>query len=174
MGFMLWTAPRRVESLSLVQYSSTRRVGRHRLSSVMPIMAVGLLQITHYVTAGGPWHTERIVDPTWAAVEEAINKLDRCLLPFIWLYDDPAAQPDGVPEFEILGGNQAYVVAIRCGGKEHWLQNPEGGDEEIDVWVSDQGASFPASLVSPSLAEVLRVAQYYFTYGLADPQSVWA
>jgi hypothetical protein len=32
---MLWTAPRRVESLSLLSCSSARRVGRHRLSSVM-------------------------------------------------------------------------------------------------------------------------------------------
>jgi hypothetical protein len=32
---MLWTAPRRVDSLSLVQCPSARRVGRHRLSSVM-------------------------------------------------------------------------------------------------------------------------------------------
>src|ERR1700677_189291 len=33
---MEWTAPRRVESLSLVQFPSAHRVGRHRLSSVMP------------------------------------------------------------------------------------------------------------------------------------------
>ena len=33
---MLWTAPRRVESLSSVSCPSARRVGRHRLSSVVP------------------------------------------------------------------------------------------------------------------------------------------
>jgi GNAT superfamily N-acetyltransferase len=39
---MLWTAPRRVESLSLVLCSSARRVGRRRLSSVMSLHGVPL------------------------------------------------------------------------------------------------------------------------------------
>ena len=35
MGSLLWTAPRRVERLSLVQCPSARRVARHRASSVI-------------------------------------------------------------------------------------------------------------------------------------------
>jgi hypothetical protein len=42
---MLWTAPRRVESLSLIWCLLARRVGRHRLSSVMRHLASRLSKV---------------------------------------------------------------------------------------------------------------------------------
>ncbi len=51
---MLWTAPRRVESLSWVQCSSARRVGRHKLSSVMQQQHLGILGgLTAAIAIGG-------------------------------------------------------------------------------------------------------------------------
>ena len=136
-------------------------------------MAVGLLQITRYDSSTGPWHVDTIVHPAWNAVVAAIRQLDRCFFPFVWLFDDPEAPANSVPQFEVVGGTGAYAVVIRTRGAEQWLQNPLGGSEDVAIWVSDQGASVPASKVCISIFEVLEAAEHYFLYGQPAPQSVW-
>jgi hypothetical protein len=89
------------------------------------------------------------------------------------LYTDPSAQENDVPQFEVTGGEGAYVVQARCGGTEVVLWNPEGGKEDVDVWVSDQGASFPGQWVSHSIDEVLAVTKYFFEHGELDPRALW-
>jgi hypothetical protein len=138
-----------------------------------PHMAVGLLEITTYETARGPYHTERILHPAWEAIQAAIVRLDRCFYPFIFLYKDAGAPEDSVPDFEVVGSDNAYAVVIRSGDEELWLQNPGAGDEEIDVWVSDQGASIPARKVCPLLGEVLLAARYFHEHGKPNPESTW-
>jgi hypothetical protein len=135
--------------------------------------AVGKLQVTRYASATGPYQTDAITNPSWEEIETALVRLDRCLFPFVWLYRDRDAAEDDVPQFEVLGGDGAYVVAIRPNGSELWLRNPFGGPEDVDVWLSDQGASFPASQVCGSLAEVLRVTRYFYLFGEPAPQAVW-
>jgi hypothetical protein len=136
-------------------------------------MAVSRLDITTYETARGPYHTETVDNPTWEAIQGAISRLDRCLYPFIWLYKDTNTLDGSLPDFEVTGGDNAYAVVIRSGGEELWLQNPNAGDEEIDVWISDQGASIPARQVCPLLGEVLLAARHFYEHGKPNPESMW-
>jgi hypothetical protein len=136
-------------------------------------VAIGRLEITTYETERGPYHTERVANPTWEAIQGAINRLDRCFYPFVYLYKDVNAPGDSVPDFQVVGGDNAYAVVIHEGDKELWLQNPGAGDEEIDVWVSDQGTSIPARQVCPLLGEVLLAARYFYEYGEPNPESTW-
>ena len=137
-------------------------------------MHVGQLLITRYDAPYAPGETDVVVHPTWEAIEAAIVRMERCLFPIVWLYPDPVAAESDLPHFEVVGGEGAYAVVFRAGKKELWLQNPQGGTELVDVWVSDQGASIPASMVCTSLGEVLRAARYFFEQGEAMPDSVWA
>lgn len=139
----------------------------------MSTPAIRKLQYTQYESATGPYYTHSVTNPTWAAIESAVQRLDRCLFPFVCLYQNPIAKEDDIPQLEVCGGNGAYVVAVRPNGQELWLRNPSGGPEEVDVWVSDQGASFPASEVCDSLSEVLRVVRHFYLYGEPAPQAIW-
>lgn len=136
-------------------------------------MAVGRLEITTYETVSRPYHTEVILHPAWEVVQGAISRLDRSFYPFVWLYTDTGAPQGSVPDFQVVGGNGAYAVVLRDCGKELWLLNPAGGDDEIDVWVSDQGASVPSRMVCMSLGEVLLAARYFFEHGTPSPDLRW-
>ena len=142
-----------------------------------PHVPVGQMNITQYLTRSGPWYSQDVLHPTWDQVEQAVRRLDRCLFPFIWLYTTPAADSDSdVPQFEVVGGDGAYVVVLRSDSSDHRgriLQNPSGGDDEIDVWISDQGASFAAPDVCPSLDEVMRVTRHFFDHGAPAPDTLW-
>jgi hypothetical protein len=70
---MLWTAPRRVESWSLVQCPPARRVGRHRLSSVIRPSHLGMSTPPHSLPE---WfvHGERLLWPTLALARSAVGQ----------------------------------------------------------------------------------------------------
>lgn len=140
----------------------------------MPTPAVGKLHVTRYESPSGPYRTESVTNPSWAAIESAVQHLDRCFFPFVWLYSDPNAREDDIPQLEVMGGDGAYVVIVRAAGKELCLRNPSGGPELVHVWLSDQGASVPASQVCESLPEVMRVVRHFYLHGEAAPEAVWA
>ena len=140
-------------------------------------MSVGQMTVIRYESRFGPWHSDDVLDPTWEQIEAAVGRLDRCLFPFVWLYKTPVeATGDDTPQFEVTGGDGAYVVLLRPDDDERRglvLQNPSGGDDEVDVWVSDQGASFAGHDVCTSMDEVLRVTRYFFEHGGAAPHTRW-
>jgi hypothetical protein len=136
-------------------------------------MAVGRLEITTYATVSGPYQTEVILHPSWEVIESAIVRLDRCYHPFVWLYARADA-PEGDPaDFEVVGGRGAWAVVCRAGGAELWLSNPSAGDDEIEVWESDQGTSIAERLVCTLLGEVLLAARHFAEHGTPNPDSVW-
>ena len=137
-------------------------------------MLIERLDITEYDTPDGPWHSEVIQRPTWEAIEAAITRLDRCYFPFVCLFCDSEVREGNIPDFQVIGGDGAYSVVCRTNESEHWLQNPSGGAELIDVWISDQGTSIPARSVSTSLQEVLAVARHFSFHREPDPKSRWA
>ena len=125
----------------------------------------------------GAQQSEEILHPTWEQVQEAIRRLDRDMFPSIWLYTTPVTETnDDVPQFEVTGGDGAYVVQIRSDASDYRgriLQNPSGGNEEVEVWTSDQGASFAAHNVCTHLEEVLRVTRHFFDHGEPAPHTQW-
>jgi hypothetical protein len=135
---------------------------------------MGLLIITRYASSTGPYSTECKIDPAWREVEDSIRALDRNLFPFIWMFRDSAADASNdIPDFEVVGGDGEYFVAVRGEGYDLTFTDPRRGNEEIDVWISDQGASFPASNVCPDLERVLEAARVFFVNGTPCGSIPW-
>ena len=135
-------------------------------------MKVGALHITHYETSKGPYETSFVKNPGWEQIVESIDRLDRDLWPFVWIYLDPEASDSELPDFEIMGGCDAYVIAgksAECGEVQVFLEDPNGSENPIDVWVSDQGATFPARMVTDDLNEVYEIARHFFETGALPP-----
>ena len=130
--------------------------------------------ITRYESSTGPYRTEWIRNPKWQDVEHAIRALDRDLLPFVWMYHDPNPDPDNdLPDFDITGGDGAYYFAIRGDGYELTFTDESRGDEEVDVWISDQGASFPAFNVCPDVKIAIDAARSFYEDGSPCDSVPW-
>jgi len=85
--------------------------------------------------------------------------------------------PDGdIPDFSIMGGEGAYVVSgkISEGSDEKFYVNAEGNDELVDVWLSDQGASFPKKRICDSIEKVLFIAKWFYDFGELNPKENWS
>jgi uncharacterized protein (TIGR02996 family) len=136
-----------------------------------PHDVVKRLHVTTYPSAGGPWRSEEVKAPSWAEVETALRRLDRCLHPFIWLLLEE--DEDG-RRFDVIGGEGAYVMAGDFGEGERRYHNPAGGDGHVDVWTSDQGYSAPEAEVCRDLATVIRAAKYVYYFGTFAPGLTWA
>jgi hypothetical protein len=141
---------------------------------MVPLMGIGTLEITSYNVATGPDRVEVKQSPNWTDVEKAIHQLDRCCFPHIALFVSPAPLEGSCPDFEVVGGSGAYCVTIYHDKVPLRLQNPSAGEAEIDVWVSNQGASVPAYMVCDSLDVVLRAARYFVERCAPDPEFTWA
>ena len=123
---MLWTDPRRVDRLSLVEYSLARRVGRHRWSSVIPQMApvsntssrkhwwdidpplwLGLLlcALLIIVLIAAPIAASRFLHP-WAGVAVAVLALPA------WLYLGPRPMPGFLNGFVAVNGFLLLVAML--------------------------------------------------------------
>jgi hypothetical protein len=90
------------------------------------------------------------------------------------MYRDSAADSSNdIPDFEVVGGDGQYFVAIRGEGYDLTFTDPSRGAEEIDVWISDQGASFPASNVCPDLERVIEAARVFFVNGTPSSSIPW-
>ncbi len=137
-------------------------------------MAIGTLLITRYETSSGAYRCERVANPDWEAIESAIRALDRDLLPFVWMYRSPDADDDSdLPDFEVLGGDGAYFMMVRGDDYELMYDDQERGEERVDVWISDQGASFPARNVCPDIEEVILAAKTFFEDGTPRQATKW-
>jgi hypothetical protein len=134
---------------------------------------VHLLDVTIYDDKGWPWRTERIRNPTWDDIELAIRRLDRFCYPFVWLFQDVDATEDAPPEFNVLGGEGEYTMDYGPEGTELRYFDPTPGDDEIEVWRSDQGYACQAKYCCPSLDTVLRVTRYFCEHGTFDPSVIW-
>lgn len=136
-------------------------------------MKVQLLQVTIYNDSGGAWRTERVHHPTWDGIEAAIRRLDRFRYPFIWLYRSAEVDQDTPPEFNVMGGEGEFAIDSIADGAYHRYYDQSRGDEEIEIWRSDQGATFEAKYCCSSLAIVLRATHYFCEHGALDPDLVW-
>lgn len=99
---------------------------------------VQLLTVTLYPRGPGSYWSEEHVNPTWGLVESELLTMDPFEKPILCLqlYLD-------IPDSDVMmvnGGNGVYHLQI-CDTEANWIQafDPNGSEEEIDVWTSDQG-----------------------------------
>ncbi|HEV2239381.1 MAG TPA: hypothetical protein VGR57_22185 [Ktedonobacterales bacterium] len=137
-------------------------------------MKVKRLDITVYESDGWTWRTDEIRNPSWHDVEAAIRRLDRFRYPFVWLFLNAEANLFDDPyEFSVLGGEGEYFIDGHA-DDHHWRwYDPSRQGEPIEVWRSDQGATFDAEMCCPSLETVLQVTRHFCEYGTLDPALSW-
>jgi hypothetical protein len=137
-------------------------------------MQVQLLDVTIYAADGGAWRTEEVRHPTWNAVELAVRRLDRFRYPFIWLYrQSDVDREQTTPDFSVLGGAGEFAMDAMVDGTSHRYYDQARGDDLIEVWRSDQGATFEAKYCCSSLEAVLRATRYFCEHGRLDPSLNW-
>lgn len=136
-------------------------------------MEIHLIRGTIYTDGGRNWRTEDIHHPSWDAVEEAIRRLDGYWYPFVWLFKDVEAPEDAFPDLNILGGPNEFTLDRFRDDEYVRYYDLSRGDDEIEVWRSDQGYTCEAKYCCPSLEIVLRAAKYYCEHGALDPGLQW-
>jgi hypothetical protein len=134
-----------------------------------------LIRVLEYITYeddGWTWRPHEVADPSWEQIEAAVRRLDRFRHPFLFLRlrED---MPDE-DRLEVMGGDGAWWVARTFGGHlQRRLVNPEGGDEEVRVWTSDQGFADEGRFVCENIEVVLQVTRYFAEHGDFDPSVAW-
>jgi hypothetical protein len=107
-------------------------------------MHVKCLEWVVYGPTGWGWKAHKLWHPAWDDIELAIRRLDRFQHPFAWLWhteDESKQTIDGTGEvLEVMGGEGVWWLA---GSFEGYFQRridyPERGEQEVQVWTSDQG-----------------------------------
>jgi hypothetical protein len=124
-----------------------------------------------------PWRSHQVENPTWAQIDDAIRQMDQFGRPLLYLWPTPdEAQHicDGRTErFEVVGGNGIYWFALYLDGAEGYFLNPDGSDNEVEVWTSDQGFACEDKHVCRDVVVVLRAARYYAENRGYDPSVTW-
>jgi hypothetical protein len=134
---------------------------------------VKLLEVTIYEDDGWTWRTERAPNPTWDDVEAAIRRLDRFRCPFIFLYRTTDPDPDTYCDFNVICGEGEFAMDSMADGTCYRYYDQSRGDDMIEVWGSDQGATFEAKYCCSSLETVLCATRFYCEHVTLDPSLVW-
>ena len=136
-------------------------------------MLVRLLQATIYREDGWTWWTEDIPDPTWDDIEASIRRLDRYCHPFVMLFREPYAEEDELPDFNVIGGEGMYALDCMDNHTQYHYYDPTHGDEEIELWLSDQGYATKEKDVCYDINTVLKATRYFCEHALPDPDLTW-
>src|SRR5437762_3319891 len=96
--------------------------------------------IVRYYRDGRHWDTERINAPAWPEVEAAIRRMDDYCFPIVQL--NPTDEDWGEDVLNVIGGAGRWALFETM---EKWqYEDPQGSDEPISLWKSDQGYSCKA------------------------------
>jgi hypothetical protein len=123
------------------------------------------LEVIVYPMAGSKWHSEVTPDPTWPQVEAAIRRLDRAEYPFLNICLPRPDRESDLWMLNVIGGRGEYGLSGMDGRwhERSRFRDPARpcGPELIDIWVTDQGASFEEAYLCNDLAVVLRVCRHF-------------
>ncbi len=118
------------------------------------------LDCVEYLGFGKPGELKRIQDPSWVDVEGAIRKMDNYYFPIVELHCDFG---DDESVFLIIGGSGRWALLNLSGEWEY--ENPEGLDDDIELWKSDQGYSSKEKNTLVDIEKVLNIIRMFFKTG---------
>lgn len=127
-------------------------------------MPVQHLTILHYPPQQ-PWRLLEIRNPPWESVAAAIEQLDHHEYPAALLScRDVDSSFSDETSLNIMGGSaEGYALLSLVPG---WMyEDPDGSDEYVQVWTSDQGWSCKRRNIISSLTRVLELTRVYFESG---------
>ena len=140
-------------------------------------MHVECLEFVVYSPSGWGHKSYKVPDPSWDEIEHAIRRLDRHEHPwvFLWATRDETRQNHNDGELlEIVGGNKAYWIAGTFNGYfQRRLDHPDNGEEDVQVWTSDQGFADSKRHICDDVELVLNAARFYFNHGGFYPSLPW-
>lgn len=122
------------------------------------------LTVVHYPPREH-WHCVEVRSPSWEAVSGAIRQMDDHEYPIVQLswkvvntcFDDDTS-------FNIIGGGASGFALFEL--VAGWrFEDPNGNDEDIRLWQSDQGYFCKRRNILADIAAVMRLAQVYFETG---------
>lgn len=124
------------------------------------------LTIVHYPPRE-PYRCVEVPSPDWEAVSAAIRQMDDNEYPIVQLsWEDVESCFDDESSFNIIGGGNAGFAIFEMNG---WrFEEPNGGDEDVRLWQSDQGYFCKRRNVMADIDVVLKLARVYFVTGSYD------
>ena len=128
------------------------------------------LDVVHYSEDGTRWTSQVTEQTTWESIVSECSTMDRFLKPLITIQRlcEPAS------ELIICGGNGIYHVQFHAGPDDDWLQawDPNGVNEEIEVWMSDQGFTTSRNYTW-TFDDLLTIVRFYIDEGNRHPDYQW-
>jgi hypothetical protein len=118
---------------------------------------------------GSDWQATIMKHPTSKEIESAVRNLDRIRHPFIFLFQDADAVADAIPDFTVMGGQGAFAF----GTQDLFFYDESQPGEEIQLWMSDQGASFPKWHVCNNVDVVVSATRIFAETGMCDSTLTW-
>ncbi|HUO07509.1 MAG TPA: hypothetical protein VM008_04350 [Phycisphaerae bacterium] len=136
-------------------------------------MLIKLARFFRYDDSGWNCKTSRLADPTWDDIENGVRQLNKVQFPFVWLFLAADAADDEVPDFEVMGGDGDYVMAVTDpNGVHRRFRFPSHSNKWLHVWTSDQGCEMEEKFVCHDVDFVLRVLRRYADTGELEPSAV--
>jgi len=134
-------------------------------------MPIDAIHVMRYPRDGGHFTTEVIERPAWDIVERELRSMHNWEKPILWLRQNREVGDSNC--LAVCGGCAIYHVQIADKAGD-WKQalDPEGSEEEIEVWLSDQGFATAAKFTWP-VEKALELVRWYFDHGSAHPHYSW-
>ena len=125
------------------------------------------LTIVHYPPRQH-WQCVEVRSPSWDVVSAAIRQMDDTEYPIVQLsWKDLDTCFDDEESFNIVGGRPSGFALFEY--TPGWMfEDPDGGDEDVRLWQSDQGYSCKRRNIIVDINEVLKLTQIYFETGSYD------
>ena len=122
------------------------------------------MEAVRYYRDGRPWDTERLDSPAWSHVDAAIRRMNNYCFPIVELNTTDEDTSESI--FLVIGGAGRWALLNIMG--EWQYEDPEGGEEEVRLWDSDQGYYCKRKNVLTDLEKVVRIAKVYYDTGSYD------
>ncbi|AGZ39043.1 hypothetical protein AFR_03770 [Actinoplanes friuliensis DSM 7358] len=119
------------------------------------------LTVIRYFRDGRHWESTDILSPSWPDVVTAIERMDDFCYPIVQL--NCTADEEDETIFNVIGGDGSYALFHQMGEWEY--TDPNGSDEEVRLWQSDQGYFCKRRNVLTDLDEVLRLTRIFYETG---------
>ena len=134
-------------------------------------MPIDAIHVTRYPRDGGHYTTETIVQPTWDVVERELRSMHNWEKPILWLHQDREVGDSNC--MAVNGGCGIYHLQI-ADEEGNWEQavDPNGSDEEVEVWLSDQGFATEGKFTWP-VEQAVDLVRWYYERGTAHPRYSW-
>lgn len=124
---------------------------------------IQLMTVSRYYRDTRPSDVDYVASPTWNDIEAAVRRMDNYCFPFISLSADGDPEDVRLEAFWVVGGSGRWAMLQASGEWQYAL--PNGGEEGVRLWDSDQGYFCKEKNVVTDINEVLRITKAFFESG---------